>query len=230
LISPKISLKELQSVIGSLSFVCKAVSPGRAFLRRLIDLTCGRKKPWYKIALTQGAKEDLRMWVIFLEQFNGATMIPDQMWAGEDDLQLFTDASAGIGFGGFFKGSWFQGKWPKDLSKQSIAWLEFFPILVAIVLWGNQLQGKRIILRSDNQAVVAIINKQTSKCPKIMKLVRFFVLQCLKSNIAFMSKYIPGKQNDIADALSRFQMERFREMAPGANTEGIPVPQFLWRI
>ena len=37
----KLTLKELQSLIGSLSFVCRAVTPGRPFLRRLIDLTCG---------------------------------------------------------------------------------------------------------------------------------------------------------------------------------------------
>ena len=32
--SEKVSLKSSQSLIGSLSFICKAVSPGRAFLRR----------------------------------------------------------------------------------------------------------------------------------------------------------------------------------------------------
>eukprot|EP00105_Crassostrea_gigas_P040664 XP_019924812.1 PREDICTED: uncharacterized protein LOC105333150 [Crassostrea gigas] len=35
----KVHLKELQSLIGSLNFACQVVTPGRAFLRRLIDST-----------------------------------------------------------------------------------------------------------------------------------------------------------------------------------------------
>ena len=139
----EISLRDLQSLIGSLSFVCKAVSPGRAFLRRLIDLTCGVKKPWCKLKLSAGAKKDLEMWVLFLTHFNGKAIIPEQMWSESVDLQLYTDASGGIGFGGYLHGKWFQGKWPNQkYKKKSIAWQEFFPIVVAIVLWGDLLSGK----------------------------------------------------------------------------------------
>ena len=99
-----------------------------------------------------------------------------------------------------------------------------------MTLWGELLKGKRVIVRSDNQAVVAIINKQTSKCPEIMKLVRFFVLQCLKLSLSFSGRYIPGKDNNIADALSRFQEKRFRELAPEAEVAGTQVPQFLWNL
>lgn len=59
-----------------------------------------------------GAKADLRMWLVFLKDFNGATMFMDQMWLGDQDIQLFTDASGGVGFGGFLAGKWFQGRWP----------------------------------------------------------------------------------------------------------------------
>ena len=34
----KILLREIQSVVGFLNFACMVVPPGRAFLRRLIDL------------------------------------------------------------------------------------------------------------------------------------------------------------------------------------------------
>ena len=125
---------------------------------------------------------------------------------------------------------WFQGKWPPVCKNYSIAWLEFFPLVVAVVLWGNSLKGKRIIIRSDNEAVVAIVNNKTSRCPSIMKLVRFFVLQGLKLNLAFHAKHISGKSNDIADALSRFQMSRFKKLVPAASKVGLEVPQFLWNL
>ena len=41
--SKKILLRQLQSLIGLLSFACQVVAPGRAFCRRLIDATCSVK-------------------------------------------------------------------------------------------------------------------------------------------------------------------------------------------
>lgn len=42
-----LTLKQLQSLIGLLNFACNVVLPGRAFLRRLIDLTIGISKPFF---------------------------------------------------------------------------------------------------------------------------------------------------------------------------------------
>ncbi len=108
----------------------------------------GVKQSWHKIRMTAGAKADLAMWRVFLNDYNGATIFSDQSWVGHHDIQFFTDASGGIGFGGFYEGRWFQGAWPSKqfTNEHSIAWLEMFPIVVAVVLWGNQLKGKRIVL------------------------------------------------------------------------------------
>ena len=54
----KVSLKETQSLIGFLNFACSVVVPGRAFLRRLIDLTKGVMLPHYRIRLTKSIKAD----------------------------------------------------------------------------------------------------------------------------------------------------------------------------
>lgn len=48
------TLKQLQSLIGMHNFACKFVPPGRTFLRRLIDLTVGLKKPYYHRRLNSG--------------------------------------------------------------------------------------------------------------------------------------------------------------------------------
>lgn len=71
LLKKKLTLRELQSIIGFLNFACKVVVPGRAFLRRLINLTIGIKNPPHHVRLTLQAKADLQAWLLFLQQFNG---------------------------------------------------------------------------------------------------------------------------------------------------------------
>lgn len=226
----KLTLRQLQSLIGSLNFVCKAVGPGRAFLRRLIDMTRGVSQPHHRIRLTSGAKADLAAWEAFLEHFNGTVMFADNVWRDNNCLQFYTDAAASIGLGIYFEGCWAQAKWPEYVREAnfSIAVLELLPIVVGVHLWGDRLNGKRVTFWSDNQSVVAVINKQSSNCKIIMRLIRHFVVLCLRWNIWFKAMYVPGHTNEIADSLSRFQMTRFRHLAPNAEQQGTPIPTPLW--
>ena len=91
----KVTLRELQSLIGSLNFACQVIVPGRAFCRRLIDATCDVRKPHHKIRLSRGMKEDLRIWLLFLSRYNGTTMFLEQFWSSNSDLELFTDSAGG---------------------------------------------------------------------------------------------------------------------------------------
>ena len=228
----KVMLRTLQSIIGSLNFVCRAVAPGRAFLRRLIDMTIGVKQRHHMIRITLGARADLRAWQRFLSEFNGKVLFVEPRTWNTPDLQFYSDASGSIGFGVYFSGKWTQGRWPAGVGtpKYSIAFLELFPIVVGLQLWGADLANKRVLLWSDNQAVVAVVNAQTSKCPMIMHLVRQLVTICLQHNIRFRSCHVPGARNNIADALSRFQNARFRQLAPDADLLATPLPRHLWAI
>ena len=222
----KASLVALQSLLGSLNFLCKAVAPGRAFLRRLIGLTVGLKKPHHLVRISKGARLDLLMWLHFLSHFNGVSAFLSQHWESNEALDLFTDAAAGIGFGAYFKGKWIQGRWPQDilLHPPSIAFLELFPILMALLSWAPLMANRKITFHTDNLAVVHIVNKQSSPCRRIMHLLRLLVLQCLKHNVCFRAVHVPGVFNDIADSLSRFQMSRFRSLAPQADPFSTPLP------
>jgi hypothetical protein len=48
-------------------------------------------------------------------------------------------------------------------------------------------------------------------------------LLCMRSNIQVRAKHISGVQNELADCLSRFQMDGFKKLAPMAET----IPMFL---
>ena len=56
------------------------VVPGRAFLRRLIDLTKGIKSAHHFVRLTKSVKVDLEIWRSFLDDFNGRSIFLSNVW------------------------------------------------------------------------------------------------------------------------------------------------------
>jgi hypothetical protein len=232
----KLTLREMQSLIGLLNFVCQVVSPGRAFIRRLIDATLGIKKPRHKLRLTSSIKLDLEMWLEFLSHYNGVTLFQERSWVANDTLQFFTDSSGGPsgGFGIFFQNRWAFGRWPQHWAEmgrlRDMTFLELFPIATALSVWGQWLVNKKILFHVDNQAVVQIINKKSSKSPEVMVLVRKLVLDMLHFNINLRAQYINTKANAIADSISRCQWNRFRVLAPHAEPVPYPLPRSIWQI
>lgn len=101
------TLKELQSLIGLLNFACLVVVPGRTFLRRLIDLTCGISQPHHQIHLNCEARADLDMWSHFLENYNGKSVLLPEIWSSSEKELLFTDASGSLGFAAVLGSQWF---------------------------------------------------------------------------------------------------------------------------
>ena len=89
---------------------------------------------------------------------------------------------------------------------------------------GEKWRNRRIQFDCDNQSVVAIINSGTSKDSHIMKLVRELFLCAARMNFTIIAKHVPGKDNNIADSMSRFNMQVFRQLAPHAHLTPIMVP------
>ena len=119
---------------------------------------------------------------------------------------------------------WFFGEWNSQWQHQNITLLELYPIVLALDLWGNILQNKCVVFHTNNLALVAIINKQTSKDVQIMCLIRKLVLTCLRNNIYFQAKHVVGTKNVLADALSRLQVQKFHQLAPYADPLPTTVP------
>jgi len=92
--------RELLSIIGTLSHACKVVSPGRTFLRRLIDLSTRVANLDHFVRLNQAARSDLEWWCQFANQWNGKAMMY-RRWKDLVQGVLVSDASGGWGCGAF---------------------------------------------------------------------------------------------------------------------------------
>ena len=129
-------------------------------------------------------------------------------------LILQNSTSGAIGFGAIFGQHWCYGKWPSDWAYRNIAILEFYPIVLSLYLWGHLMENQCIVFFTDNEALVHVINKQSCKDKQLMFFVRRLVLVCLRYNIVFKARHVPGSKNILADSLSRLQVETFRRLAP----------------
>lgn len=232
----KVTLKVMQQLIGVLNFATRVIVPGRPFLRRLINATRGLSKPFHHTRVTQDMLKDLDMWLLFFRNFNGVSVFHDRFWVNNEDVQLFTDSAAGkgLGFGALFQCKWTCGIWPDSWHNSGltddITVLELFPILVSLVIWGRQLQNKKILFLCDNQAVVYILNSMTSKSDRVMVLVRALTMECLKHNLVIRGSHIFGVNNKLCDMLSRSQVQQFHLVAPYVEDQPEVIPDYLWQI
>lgn len=199
------TLRGLKSVIGQLTFATSVIPSGRAFLRRLHNLTISQFNPNKHIPLTHSSRQDLLMWANFLAHHNGRTIIRPVSIVTSAQIKLCADASK-TGFGATYGAAWLQGTWPTTWRDLHISFLEMYPIYITIATFAHKLANSSITFYSDNSGVVHIINKQSSKCPLIMQLIRPLVLILLQHNIHLKSVHIPGVLNILCDAISRQQV------------------------
>lgn len=231
----KVTLKYLQSLCGLLAFCTKALPAGRAFCRRIYAAMSGVKKRYHKIRVSKDLKADLLVWSEFLAKYNGLSYIHDLNWSTNVDIELYTDsANVGNGCSAYFSGKWTYLPWPSRWNCSEImrdmTYLELVPIALAIYLWGDQFSNKKILFYSDNAAVVSILNNRSSKSERVMSLLRPIVYFTLTLNFQFKAKHIFSVNNGIADAISRQQVKRFRQLAPSADLYPCAVPQEFWNL
>ena len=220
------TLREIKSLIGKLQFVVNVITAGRCFIRRLINLTVGKRHPAQRIIIDETIREDLSMWLNFFRNYNGKNLIQHQFVTNSIALHFYTD-SCKSGYGGTFGRKYICGLFPEAWYQYDIQILELYPIYVLLHLFAKDLANSSVEFYCDNLAVVQIMNKQTSRSPTIMRLLRPMICTMLKFNISFKSVHIPGIYNNLCDALSRSQVTESLLRTHGLECHPTPLPQWM---
>ena len=219
--------RELESLIGHLHHVCKIAPQGRTFLRRMINLLCTFRRDDHPIRLNREFHLDLTWWLELFQSWDGLSFFLMPEWAPLPDFQVSSDASGSLGYGAIFNNQWFFGAWSALQQPLSIAYKELFPIVVAAYLWGPMWVSRRVEFFCDNESVVAVLSSGTSRDLNLMVLLRYLALLEVRHSFSFTASSVRGKANPVADALSRFQFQRFRHLAPLAEQAPRPIPPAL---
>ncbi|GLC37339.1 hypothetical protein PLESTM_000570700 [Pleodorina starrii] len=206
--------RELQSVIGRLTFIARACRWGRVFLQSLYDAAFAPlPTPNARVNLPAAAREDLTFW---LQTLRADSSVWDGVrrcttgnidlvrgdFLGTDGAVIFTDAS-GRGFGAAWEAAEVQGWWSEGQRGLHIAWLELSAVLRALQSWGPQLASKRVLVRCDNTQAVAAINRGASRLPDSRAISRQIAELAVRHGFELRAEHISGSDNVRADSLSR---------------------------
>ena len=151
------SLKELQRLLGKLHFVCKCVRQGRVFVSRLLNLLresneCG------VVLVSEEARADIRWFERFLPEYKGVTLIPEPKWS-EPDAVLATDVCL-AGCGCVCGSEYCQSEFLSEITQITlhISALEILAVVMAVKIWGQQLERTKVRVYCDNDMTVQVIN------------------------------------------------------------------------
>ena len=120
-----------------------------------------------------------------------------------------TDASGSWACGAFFQGRWLQWKWPKVWLPIPIMVKEMVPVVLSCAVWGPLLARKTVLIQYDNTGVVAAVKKGSAKEELVMHLLRALWFFVTYFDISITIEHIVGSANQVADQISRYNMQSF---------------------
>ena len=172
------------------------------------------------------ARSDIQWWFQYAAAWNGVSMLLECK-KQHPDMVVTSDTSGNWGCGAYCESQWLQLEWEESTKSMHITIKEFIPIVMAAAIWGNEWMGKAMLFRSDNAAVVAVVNSGSSRDHEVMHLMRCLVFIAAKFNFIISAAHIPGVHNQLADALSRDNSQYFLSHYPQAQRFATPIPQAL---
>lgn len=220
-----VSHKDLQSIIGLLSFASRVVIPGRAFLRRLCDAL--RHDVAYH-HLSSAMRADLEWWHHFLTSWNGIQLL--RFPHDRPCFYMWTDASSTRGLGGYLLDHpsqppaidrLFASRVPtRHAVKGDIQFREMLAVKFAVKRWLSLLAGSHIVIRCDNAAVVSGLKKSSIHGPAMSPLRQLTLLFAMH-DIIVSAIWIPTRANELADLLSRFRFGKVADLYPQLTKQAL---------
>ena len=116
---------------------------------------------------------------------------------------LITDASLS-GWGATLGAHQVAGFWSGEWLHRHINVLELEAVHRAVLHFAPQLLNRCVLLKTDNTTVVAYLNRQGgTRSRQMWSLTKVLLSWCMNHGVLIKAIHLPGKENTIADSLSR---------------------------
>jgi Reverse transcriptase (RNA-dependent DNA polymerase) len=225
-----VTLLQIQQLAGFLSFCSEVVQLGRIYMRNIWNFV----QVFESLHLDKHAirrlpplvRKDLAWWATLLPKYNGVLFFDEE---SRPIIHLYSDASI-QGMGAFY----FQGQDPdwrnaayalpieqafsarvkhSDQDVFDINIFELGAILLAFQKWAPTWHRCRIFIHTDSNTAQNGLLKESLK-GESFHVLRQIHLLAAEWDIALSPTFIPGKENILADAISRFDLETIANWCP----------------
>uniref|UniRef100_A0AAV2IU46 ribonuclease H n=1 Tax=Knipowitschia caucasica TaxID=637954 RepID=A0AAV2IU46_KNICA len=201
LAGPRVPARRLRSLLGMMAAAHAVVRLGLLHMRnfqrwfsrlRLHPSRDGGRLIW----VPQGAASDIRFWLTPGLLRDGVTLA-----CAVSHAEVFTDASL-EGWGGVLGQSSVGGCWSD--SARHINLLEMEAVHRVLLHFAPQLQGRHVMVRSDNTTVVSYLNRQGgTRSPALHRMATVTLLWAALHLLSLRARHVPGVRNVGADRMSR---------------------------
>ncbi len=197
-------LKRFQRLLGHMAAAAAVTPLGLLHMRPLQHWLHGRVPRWawqsgtLRVQVTPACRQTFTPWSDL--SFLRAGVSLEQV---SRHAVVYTDASA-KGWGATFNGHAVSGVWTGPQLHWHINCLELLAVHLALNRLKRRLRGEHVLVRTDNTATVAYINRQGGlRSRRMSQLARHLLLWSRKHLRSLRAIHIPGLLNRTADELSR---------------------------
>ncbi len=216
-------LKRFQRLLGHMAAAAAVTPLGLLHMRPLQYWLHGRVPRWawqsgtLRVQVTPACRQTFTPWSDL--SFLRAGVSLEQV---SRHAVVYTDASA-KGWGATFNGHAVSGVWTGPQLHWHINCLELLAVHLALNRLKRRLRGEHVLVRTDNTATVAYINRQGGlRSRRMSQLARHLLLWSRKHLRSLRAIHIPGLLNRTADELSR-------AAHPGEGRLHPQTVQLIWR-
>ena len=221
------SLQEFQQLAGWINWSFNVFPLLKPALSNIYAKIASKTEPHAKIFVSKGVQRDLSWYISHVQLSNGIYLFEDVDWdIGDADLVAFSDAClSGLRF--FLQNSkeGFQCDVPQSAPKDTIFYFEALAV-VSVVDAITRLPTipNSLLIFSDNTNTVNIFHSLRS-LPPYNDLLKYTVTLLITHNVSLRVVHVPGVENSVADALSRFENKRAMHACPGLTISTFQPPR-----
>jgi hypothetical protein len=222
------TLRDFQRLQGWINWSLNVFPHLRPALCESYAKISGKSRANAPIRVNNAMRRELLWFIDHVARSDGVHMLKSVEWSPYDRMAStligFSDAS-GVGMGIWFPGEYagFQCPLPADGPKDLIFFYEALAICSAFHL-GTRYGCDRVAVYSDNTNAVDMFSSLRAK-PTYNSILLSFVDIAFNTSISGKVYFVPGSQNIVADALSRFLNAKALQLAPKLQIQLFEPPQ-----